>query len=457
MRDLTSKKSKQKKVRLFSNRQLLALLLPLIIEQFLAIIVGLADSIMVSAVGEAAVSGVSLVDNIMILFISAFAALATGGAVIAGQYLGHGEKKSACEAAVQMTWFILIFALFIMGVLYAGRWVILHVIFGAIDADVMHHADTYLLIVSASIPFIALYNGGAAIFRTMGISKIPMYVSLLMNTINVCGNALLVYRLHWGTAGVAVPTLVSRIVAAVVILMLLRSPKREIYLEGGLRWKPDWRMIRKILQIGLPNGLENSMFQIGKIIVLSLVSTFGVHAIAANAISNTLANFQILPGLAIGLGVTAVISRCIGAGDIGQARYYTKKLIFLTYIAMWVVNGLFFLILSPVIGIYGVTAETALMTEKILHFHMISCMIVWPLSFTLPSTLRAAGDAKVTMYISMLSMWVFRIAFSYLLGGYMGLGVFGIWVAMVIDWCVRAVCMTLRYRTGIWTKLHLIG
>lgn len=443
--------------RLFSNRQLLSLILPLVVEQFLAIVVGLADSIMVSAVGEAAVSGVSLVDNIMILCIAAFSALATGGAVIAGQYLGHKERGRACQAATQMLWFILVFSIIIMGVLYACKWLVLHVIFGSIDAQVMGHANIYLLIVSASIPFIALYNGGAAIFRTMGISKIPMYVSFLMNLINVSGNALLVYRLRWGTAGVAIPTLTSRIVAAVIILLLLRSRNRDIYLTGGLRCRPNWNIIRRILQIGLPNGLENSMFQIGKIIVLSLVSTFGVHAIAANAISNTLASFQILPGMAIGLGVTAVISRCIGAGDIAQARYYTRKLMWLTYISMWIVNGLFFLFLHPIIDVYGVSAQTSRLTADILHFHMASCMLIWPLSFTLPSMLRAAGDAKVTMYISLASMWIFRIVFSYLLGGYFGMGVFGIWIAMVIDWCVRAVLMSLRYFSGVWTKFDLIS
>lgn len=215
-------------------------------------------------------------------------------------------------------------------------------------------------------------------------------------------------------------------------------------------------MIRRILGIGIPNGLENSMFQLGKIIVLSLVSTFGTYAIAANAVSNAVANFQILPGMAIGLAITAVIARCVGAGDYEQAQYFTKKLIKLTYVCIWAVNLIIFLLLPVILHAYNLSDVTAEMTKKILYFHSVSCMIIWPISFSLPATLRAAGDAQVTMIIALLSMWIFRIAFSYVLGGYLGLGVFGVWVAMVIDWCVRALFMSLRYKNGKWKLIRSI-
>lgn len=441
---------------LFDNKALTALIIPLIIEQLLAVFVGMADSIMVASVGEAAVSGVSLVDNIMILFINAFAALATGGAVIAGQYLGQKNEKESCKAATQMVWFITILSLIIMAGIYLAKWFILHVVFGQLDADVMGHANTYLLIVTASIPFIALYNGGAAIFRVMGNSKVSMQVSIIMNIINITGNAILIYGFHRGTEGVAIPTLVSRITATVLIIALLAQEKRLIHIERTLRYRPDWRMIRRILGIGIPNGLENSMFQLGKIIVLSLVSTFGTYAIAANAVSNAVANFQILPGMAIGLAITAVIARCVGAGDYEQAQYFTKKLIKLTYVCIWVVNLIIFLLLPVILHAYNLSDVTAEMTKKILYFHSVSCMIIWPISFSLPATLRAAGDAQVTMIIALLSMWIFRIAFSYVLGGYLGLGVFGVWVAMVIDWCVRALFMSLRYKSGKWKLIRSI-
>ena len=450
------KKQRDRSAYLFDNKALRALIIPLIIEQLLAILVGMADSIMIASVGEAAVSGVSLVDNIMVLFINAFGALAAGGAVISGQYLGQKSDKNACEASNQIVWFITIVAVGIMAIIYCGKWFIQHVVFGAIDADVMAHANTYLLIVSASIPFMALYNAGAAIFRAMGNSKVSMQVSIIMNLINIGGNALLIYGFHRGTEGVAIPTLISRVVAAVIITVLLTDQKRQLHISRSFHYRPDWRMIRRILSIGVPNGLENSMFQLGKIMVLSLVSTFGTYAIAANAVSNAVALFQILPGIALNLAITSVIAMCVGAGDYEQAHYYTKKLVGLVYVLIWIMIAVIFLLLPFILKAYHLSDLTAETTKQILYFHSISCMIVWPVAFSLPATLRAAGDAKVTMIISIASMWIFRIVFSFILGRYMGLGVYGVWVAMVIDWCFRAVFMMVRYHGGKWKLMRSI-
>lgn len=446
-------KTKQKQDRshyLFSNRELANLIGPLVIEQLLAVLVGMADSIMVANVGETAVSGVSLVDNIMILIINIFAALATGGAVVAGQYLGRKDEKSACKAATQLVWFVSLSAVAIMILFYFGKDIILNQVFGHITAEVKGHADIYLLIVTASIPFIALYNGGAAIFRAMGNSQISMRVSLLMNAINVTGNAILVFGLRIGTAGVAIPTLISRMVAAIVITVLLCNQTRILHIERTLKFRFDGRMIRKILAIGVPNGLENSMFQLGKILVLSLVSTFGTYAIAANAVSNAIALFQILPGMAISLAITTVISQCVGANDYEQVHYYLKKLLAIIYVAMAGTVALIFLALPLILKAYNLSDQTAAAATNIIHFHGISAMIIWPLSFALPAAYRAAGDAKACMYTSIVSMWIFRIGFSYLVGKYMGLGVFGVWVAMVIDWVVRAICFVIRYFNGKW-------
>lgn len=446
-------KTKQKQDRshyLFSNRELANLIGPLVIEQLLAVFVGMADSIMVANVGEAAVSGVSLVDNIMILIINIFAALATGGAVVAGQYIGRKDEKSACKAATQLVWFVSLSAVAIMILVYFGKDIILNQVFGHITAEVKGHADIYLLIVTASIPFIALYNGGAAIFRAMGNSQVSMRVSLLMNAINVTGNAILVFGLRIGTAGVAIPTLISRMVATIVITVLLCNQTRILHIERTLKIRFDGRMIRKILAIGVPNGLENSMFQLGKILVLSLVSTFGTYAIAANAVSNAIALFQILPGMAISLAITTVISQCVGANDYEQVHYYLKKLLAIIYVAMVGTVALIFLALPLILKAYNLSDQTAAAATNIIHFHGISAMIIWPLSFALPAAYRAAGDAKACMYTSIVSMWIFRIGFSYLVGKYMGLGVFGVWVAMVIDWVVRAICFIIRYFNGKW-------
>lgn len=441
---------------LFDNKELAALIIPLVIEQLLAVLVGMADSIMIASVGEAAVSGVSLVDQIMVLLINIFSALATGGAVIAGQYLGHRKKAAACESANQLVWFVTLCAIVITGIVYAGKYVILHGIFGQIEADVMHHADVYLMIVAMSIPFIAMYNAGAAVFRTMGNSKVSMGVSLIMNIINVGGNALLIYGLHMGTEGVAIPTLVSRIVAAVIIIVFLCNDKQEIHIKKTWRYRMNWSHVKKILMVGVPNGLENSMFQLGKILVLSLVSSFGTYAIAANAVGNAIAMFQILPGMAINLSVTTVIARCVGAGDYEQVRYYNKKLILITHAGMMIMSLGVFAVLPLILHAYHLSDVTAEATRQIIYFHGISAMLIWPSSFTLPTTFRAAGDVKACMYISMISMWVFRVAFSFLLGKYLRMGVFGIWVAMVIDWAFRAVCFWIRYFKGHWRQKALV-
>ena len=441
---------------LFDNKALFALILPLVIEQVLAVLVGMADSIMIASVGEAAVSGVSLVDQLMILLISLFSALATGGTVVAGQYLGVGNKKEACRSTTQLVWFVTIFALAVTAVIYIGKDVILHTVFGKIEPDVMAHANIYLLIVTASIPFIALYNGGAAIFRAMGNSKVSMKVSILMNAINVCGNALLIYGFHRGTEGVAIPTLVSRIVAALVITVLLCNRELTLHVDKTFHYRPDWSLIKKILSIGVPNGLENSMFQLGKVLVLSLVSTFGTYAIAANAVANVVALFQIIPGMAISLAMTAVIARCVGAGDYEQVKYYNKKLMMIIYIGMAAVIAFTLAVLPFILKAYGLSDVTAGTARQLVWLHGIVGILLWPIAFSLPATFRAAGDAKMCMMISIASMWIFRIAFAHILGSYFGLGVVGVWIAMLIDWAFRGICFIVRYFSGRWKKTALV-
>ncbi len=435
---------------LFDNHTLRILIVPLVIEQLLSILVGMADSIMVSNVGEAAVSGVSLVDSVMLLLINIFAALATGGAVVAGQYLGREDRENACRASDQLVWFVGGVSLVIMALVYLGRNFILHTLFGQIEADVMAHADTYLLIVAASIPFIAIYNAGAAIFRAQGNSKVSMQVSIIMNIVNVVGNATLIYSFHRGTEGVAIPTLVSRMVAAVLVIALLRREELPLHINRTLRFRPRWDMIRRILYIGVPNGLENSMFQLGKILVLSLVSTFGTYAITANAVGGVVASFQILPGMAINLAVTTVISRCIGAGDYEQAEYYCKKLHIIAYGCEIATVLLTFAALPLILWAYNLSELTARTTEQVLLIHGLGALLVWPIAFTLPTVLRSAGDVKVSMAVSLLSMWVCRIVLSYVFGQYLGFGVLGVWAAMVTDWVVRAVCFIARYCSGKW-------
>ena len=435
---------------MFDNQMLVRLIIPLIIEQFLTVTVGMADSVMIASVGEAAVSGVSLVDTVNILLINVFAAMATGGAVVAGQYLGQKRQKEACKAADQLVLFITFFSIIIMVLMYLCKNWILHGVFGKIDSDVMGYANTYLVIVSLSIPFIALYNGGAALFRTMGNSNISMIITLIMNIINVIGNAILIYGFQMGVAGAAIPTLFSRIVAAVLIIVLLRKQVLLVHLTKPFQFKLNFHFIKKILRIGVPNGLENSMFQLGKILVLSLVAGFGTASIAANAVSNTIANFQILPGMAIGLATITVVSRCVGAGDYEQVRFYTRKLLRITYLSMILINIIIDLGLPLILWIYNLTPETGMITKQLILYHSICCVTIWPFSFTLPNALRASNDVRFCMVTSIVSMWVWRIAFSFVLAQFLHLGVFGVWVAMTIDWLFRAICFVIRYRGSRW-------
>lgn len=448
---MTVEKTKeQKKQYLFSNTDLRKLLIPLVIEQFLAIAVGLADSIMVASVGEAAVSAVSLVDTIFVLLINIFAALATGGAVIAGQYIGKKRPEQGCRAADQLVVFTTLLSIVIMLLTYLAKGFILTKVFGKIEPDVMKNCEIYLLIVAASIPFISLYNAGAAIFRSMGNSKIPMYLSFFMNGLNICGNALLLYGLKWGIEGAAIPTLISRIAAAAGVVVLLRNQNLTLHLSKRINLRLEWEMLKKILYIGIPNGLENSMFQLGKILVLSMVSGFGTASIAANAVSNNIAMFQILPGMAINFGLLTVVSQCVGAGDFVQARYYTKKLMIIIHGFMLIANICVLALLPAILHAYHLSSEASEIARQVIWYHGICAVIIWPSSFSLPNTLRAATDVKYCMWISIFSMWIFRIGMSYLIGVVWEMGVLGIWIAMTIDWVVRAVLFQIRYWQGKW-------
>lgn len=443
--------------RFFSNADLCKLIIPLIIDQFLQAFVGLADSIMVASVGEAAVSGVSLIDTVMVLLINIFAALATGGAVIAGQYIGKKKDDIACQATNQLINFTILASVAVMMLGYFCKGFILHDVFGKISDEVMYNCDVYMMFVFASIPFIAVYNAGAAVFRAMGNSAIAMKTSMLMNAINLGGNALLIFGFHCGVEGVAIPTLTSRAVAGLIMLYLLHDQKRQLHIPHPVSFRFEGGLLKKILYIGVPNGLENSMFQLGKILVLSIVTGFGTASIAANAVSNNIAMFAILPGMAIGFSMLSVSAQCVGAGDYEQVRYYTKKLMTITYVALILMNILVVAAIPFIIEVYGLSNEASNYARQILIYHSFCVVTVWPLSFALPNTLRAAADVKFTMFIAIISMWVFRIGFSYVLGMYLDWGVFGVWVAMTIDWLFRGIIFSIRYLRGRWKHSTIIG
>ena len=444
------------KEMMFTNRQLVALMWPLLLEQLLAITVGLADSLMVATVGDAAISAVSLVDSISNLMIYIFSAMATGGAAVAGQYIGQRQKEDACNAGQQLIALLGAVSIFFVALLYLFRTQILTVMFGHIEPDVMAATNTYYLYVMASIPGIALYNGGAALFRTMGHSDVSLKVSLLMNSINVIGNAVLIFGFGMDVAGVAIPTLVSRTVAAVVILSLLFNRDLMLHLSDIRGFRVDMRLMKNIFYIGVPSGVENGMFQLGRLVLFSLISTFGTASMVANAIGNTISNFNCFAGQAINLGLAAVVSQCVGAGEFDQARAYLRKIVKWTYGIMAVVNLTIIALLPLIMRVYNVSPEAEKLAVTVTLIHGISSIFIWVPAFMVPGFLRAAGDARVTMLASMLTMWIVRVMLAYVLGKYMGYGVIGVWFAhAIVDWSVRGAIFFLRYRSGKWETMGI--
>ena len=440
---------------LFSKQDLKKLIIPLIFEQALAITVGMADTMMISSVGEAAVSGVSLVDMINMLIFSILSALATGGAVVTSQNLGAKKEEKACRSAKQLLYTVLIGSLLITGVVLVARKPLLRLFFGSIEADVMQNALIYLVISAVSFPFLAIYNACAALFRSMGNAQITLKVSILINLINVVGNALCIFVLHMGVAGVALPSLFSRAVGGIVLFILLKNPENVIHFKReSLRL--EWGVIKKILYIGIPSGIENGIFQLGRVLVVSIISGFGTIQIAANGVANNLDAMGCIIGQAISLAMITVIGQCVGANDEKQVRHYTKKLLIIAYVSTAIVNTIILLCLNPILSLYGLSAETTRLSYILVMIHNGCAMILWPAAFVLPNMLRACNDVKFTMIISIFSMFTFRIGFSYIIGIQMGMGAIGVWIAMVIDWIFRTILFIGRYASGKWKKLcHL--
>ncbi len=441
---------------LFSGAMLRRLILPLVVEQFLAIAIGMADTMMVTSVGEAAVSGVSLVDSINILVIQIFSALATGGAVVASQYLGRRDEYGACRAAKQLLYAVTAVAMVLTAICLLFREHLLRLVFGAIEADVMQAAVTYLMITAASYPLVAIYNAGAALFRSMGNSKVSMLASLLVNAVNIGGNALFIFGFQMGVAGAGLATFISRIVAAGIMLFLISQPTHTIFISKAFKPEVEWPILRNILKIGIPTGLENGMFQAGKLMVSALVSSLGTSAIAANAIANSIGSLPNIPGNAIGLALITVMGQCMGAKQPEQGAKYTKQLMGICYASLLGTGVLLFLIAGPLVGQFGLSPEATAMAVEVLQWHAVCSAIFWSPSFALPCALRAAGDAKFTMVVSMFSMFAFRVFFSYALVWFTPLGLLGVWIAMFADWVCRDIFFVARFFRGKWKSIQLI-
>ena len=437
--------------RLFSDRQLIKLMIPLVIEQGLTILVGMCDGVMVSAVSEAAISGVSLVDMINAVILVLFAALATGGAVVTSQLLGARRTADARRSAGQLVSLTFAMGCLMMTLCLIFARGLLKLFFGSIADDVMAAGLIYLRITALSFPFIALYNAGAAIFRSVGNSKVSMQVSLWMNGINVAGNALCVFVLKMGVAGVAVPTLVSRAVAAVMILTMASRKGQELTLDASSLYPIDRQVMGKILRIGIPSACENSFFQFGRLLVVSMIALFGTTQTSANAVANNLDSVGTVVGQAMGLAMVTVVGQSVGAGDKEQATFYLKKVMKWSIVALGAVNLMIILFLNPLIGLYrSLTPQTVELTRTLVLIHSTAVIFMWAFSFVLPNAFRAANDVQFTMWVGMGSMLVFRVGVSWILCVHLGWGAVGVWIAMILDWVCRISFFLPRALTGKW-------
>ncbi len=436
---------------LYSNNALKALILPLVLEQALSITVGMADSMMVSRLGEAAVSGVSLVDMINMLMFQFFAALATGGAVIVSQNLGAKRLDSARESAKQMLFAVLVLSTVLAVLALVFKNQLLSLFFGKIEPDVRSAGLTYLTISVFSFPFLGMYNSCAAIFRSMGKSSITFTVSIIGNIINVAGNALCIFGLKMGVEGVAIPTLLSRMVMGIILFVLLHNTKHEVHFTRD-KFRIRLPIIRNILYLGIPGGIENGIFQLGRVLVMSIVSGFDTMSTTAMSVSNVFGGFGCIIGQAMNLSMVAVIGKCVGADDKEQIKYYLKKLMAIVYIGTAAINIILLSCLNPLLSLYELSPETRELTYRLIMIHDGLAIFLWPMSFTFPNMLRACNDVRFTMVASVVSMFVFRIGFSYLMGITLGMGVVGVQFAMIIDWICRITCFSLRYKAGCWQR-----
>ncbi|MDR2897754.1 MAG: MATE family efflux transporter [Spirochaetaceae bacterium] len=444
-------------VERWNNRALFSLLWPLIIEQLLAVTMGAMDTIMVSSVGEHAVSAVNIIDNINNLLIIAFTALCTGGAVVVSQFIGRNDSGNSRLASRQLFYCVTALSLLMSVIAVLFRQPIIALIYGNIASDVMESASIYFLITAISYPFLAIFNANAALFRSVGNSRVTMLIALLVNVLNIGGNAIFIYVLKIGVTGAAISTLVSRIIATVITTCMLTRNGGFVSL-AGIGKKPHLvpSMIKNILNVGIPSGLESSMFQIGRLMTQRIFTGFGTAAIAGNAVASVINSFSFQPGMAYGMSLITIVGQCVGAGDYDAAKKQTAKIMKLAYITLFIVSAAIYIFLEPLTSLFSLSPEAHQLAVSFLKIHCISMAIGWGFSFALPNALRAAGDARFVMIAATLSMWLVRVSAAYLLTFTFGFGPLGVWLAMGADFVVRGTAYGIRWKSGKWMKQKVI-
>jgi putative MATE family efflux protein len=442
----------------WNNRALFSLLWPLIIEQMLAVTVGAVDTIMVSTVGEHAVSAVNIIDNINNLLIIAFTALATGGAVVVSQYIGIRDPENCRLAAKQLFYCVTFISLFMMVIALLLHRPIIRLLYGKLEPDVMNASAIYFFITAMSYPFLAIFNANAALFRAVGNSKFTMQMAVLINIMHIGSNALLIYGLKLGVMGAAISTACCRMIMAVITTVVLtRNVTSPISLFGLSKIRLVRPMIKNILNVGIPSGMESSMFMVGRILTQRIFPVFGTVAIAANAITSVINSFSFMTGNAFGIALLTVVGQCVGARDYTAAKKQTFKLMKLAYITLFILSAIIYIFMDPLISMFKLSPEAHNLTKVFLRVHCISMAFGWGMSFALPNALRAAGDARYVMIAATISMWTVRVSAAYLFTFALGMGPLGVWLAMGADFVVRSLFYSIRWARGTWQGKRVIG
>ena len=441
---------------MFTNRMIRNLHIPVVLEQLLNSIMGTADTMMVSNVGSAAISAVSLVDSINVLVIQAFSALAAGGAIVCAQYIGQRNKEKANESARQVLFIITAISAAVSLICLVFQKPLLRLIFGSVEAEVMRASETYFFYTALSFPFIAAYDSAASIFRAQDNTKGPMLISMISNVMNIAGNAVMIWGFHMGVAGAALSTLISRVFCAVVVLIQLRKDRQEIVVRDYIRIRPNWSMIKRILGIGIPSGVENSMFQLGKLAIQSTVSTLGTAAIAAQAMTNILENLNGIAAIGVGVGLMTIVGQCLGAGRQDEAVYYIKKLCVIAEVIIIISCLGVFALTKPITILGGMEKESADMCFHMMMWITIVKPLVWIMAFIPGYGLRAAGDVKFSMITSCCTMWVCRFCLCVFLIRRLGFGPMGVWIGMFADWTARSIIFTWRFHSRRWLQHKVI-
>lgn len=440
----------------FSSRYLLTLIIPLILESLLNMMIGMADTIMVSNCGEAAVSAVSLVDSVSVLLIQLFTAFSTGGAVVVSQYLGRKDKASAILSVRNLIYISVLIALVLSLLMLLFRGFVIDIIFGDIAEDVRAYTDDYFVPILISYPALALFESLTAISRSEGKTGRTMGAAVLMNVVNISGNAILIYAFGLGPRGAGIASLSSRLLGCMMMFAMMYRRSEELSMIGLAKGPISLAMIKRILRIAIPAGIESTVFHIGKILVQSLIATLGTASIAINAVVGNFNSYSNIPGNGINLALITIVGQCRGKNNFKDIYYYTRLMMLAVYLSTLLITIPLYMLTPQVVHLYGLEDVSAALAVPIARGCLIACLVIWPFAFTMPNTLKAVGDVKFIMLSSFFSMWAFRVVLSYILVRLFHMGVEAIWYSMYADWTCRGTLYYLRYKSGKWKEKSII-